>query len=311
MQNYKIRQSLIELKSKNFASVKITPTLVAKKISAIEESIRSRYPEEWRKSWEIKYPKNIYSKMGYDVTEFSFEYDFYDRVGTIYVNENSGLDVDYYSDVSYWESVHDGEINPNEESEMYEEYPEYDSLYDIEPKEKDSSQLLTEILSSDIPDMLKQDAVFSVVGKGNIALDELSNQYIKSMIHEYFDNQAARLGLTKGNSLYKVWLEDTNKKRFFSFHMGAFPSDVYNEKNVEFYNEVTDQKILMMLDLLSISGYRIDKETKKILQGKEIYSKTQWHDIGYVDIHQDFFTVYYSENQLKIGLCGGSGVQNK
>ncbi|WP_423800757.1 hypothetical protein [Neobacillus sp. SAB-20_R2A] len=293
-------------------SKKITPTMIYRKRREIEDRIRDLYPRQYE-SREIYYPK-IYSTWGIPVENFDVEYPDYNSL-KINPFEDKNNETEYeYSDVLYWESVHDGDIKPDDETNYvsFDDYCMDYGDYSLKEKKDLTLQTIQFILSSNLPDEIKAKALVHIAGVGIEKYDDIANSKIKEIVRLNMQEIGERKNLRVNNSAYKVWLEDISENRFLSIHMGAYPSDLFYEKQIEFYEAVTKEKMQYAILLLKLTGYEIKSSVQELLLSDEFISSDSWSNFKEREKFaaiENFFYINLSSNILTVNQGGMSGVQ--
>lgn len=300
------------LQSRYPFSKKITRDMVYKKYREILDQIRITYPGPWQmaeRNGRIMEPK---AYLNWQTPVENFGIELTDEF-TLKIIPTTEQEEEYeYSDILYWESVHDGDINPDEEIDPFEnDDPEIDFF---EKKLTEVDQTITmvqEILHSNLSDYLKSKALIQIAGLGIKEFDQLANPTIKEIIRNNMGKVGEKLGLTVKNSAYKVWLEDHNKKRFLSISIGVCPADVFEAKEIDFYGELTKEKMEIAIHLLELTGYEFNQELKNtLLSSEQMDSWSNYSDKISYNISVDFLMVSLSNQMLYVRLGNGGGPQS-
>ncbi|MGF3105758.1 hypothetical protein [Rossellomorea sp. DUT-2] len=289
-------------------SKKITPRMIYKKRDEIADRLMETYPRQYSDR-ELRYP-NLYSKWKTPVEEFDVDFPDYTSMNIVPTDGVDDRDSLQSTDILYWDAVHEGEINPDEDVSVHD--PRGDMDYtEYRLRDEDRAMMkIHEILSSDLSDKLKSKALIHLSGVGIEKFDQLANSKVKELVHTCMHKIAEKEDLSVKKSAYKFWLEDCNKNRFLSIHMGRYPADVFHGKEIDFHGEITNDKMGYVLQLLTLTGYEIDSSLEKMLKSDEVIRSNSWSNYigGDMSDSSSDLRVYVSINESSLGVSlGGMG----
>ncbi|WP_078543616.1 hypothetical protein [Litchfieldia alkalitelluris] len=192
-------------------------------------------------------------------------------------------EVDLYSDVLYWEAVHEGDINPDDDTvNSYDDYFHLDYLENDYHRTRyvDHGHLLNSLKTicstKDLDVSTISNILIKVSGYGDLKVNEYVNQKMKEFLDEYSDEVAEDLGLIKKSSSASIWLENQAGKRYIQFRYSTNPYCIYKDKTIIFHNGIDVDKVEIAFDYFALTGISIPlKYRSKILKGEEFKTGTE------------------------------------